>query len=66
MVVPDSCKELIDRERINECCAPHLEGKPFKQQVHYLKGCCSYLGNVIIELLQVVNRLERRNEQNPP
>ena len=66
MVVPNSCKELIDRERISECCAPHLEGIPLKQQVHYLNGCCSYLANVIITLLQVVNQLERRNEQIPP
>lgn len=66
MVVPNSCKDLIDRERINECCTPHLEGIPLKQQVHYLNGCCSYLTNVIIALLQVVNQLERRSEQIPP
>ena len=66
MVVPNSCKEVIDRERINECCAPHLEGIPIKQQVHYLNGCCSYLANVIVTLLQVVKQLEQRIDQIPP
>jgi len=66
MVIPDSCKHLVDRNRINECCAPHLEGIPLKQQVNYLSGCCSYLVSVIVSLLQVVRKMEQGSHQIPP
>ena len=36
MVIPASCKDIINSNRINECYEPDLEGKPLKQQVHYL------------------------------
>ncbi len=53
MVIPANCKDVINRARLNECCEPHLEGLPLKQQVHYLQGCCSYMGSTIISLLQL-------------
>ena len=58
MIIPASCKDIVNRERLNEICEPHLEGKPLKQQVHYLTGCCSYLLRVIIALVQLVRKLE--------
>ena len=65
MVIPTSCKDIINRNRINECCEPDLEGKPLKQQVHYLTGCCSYLTSVIIALIQLVRTLEQETSQAP-
>ena len=65
MAIPASCKDIINRNRINECCEPDLEGKPLKQQAHYLTGCCSYLTSVIIALIQLVGKLEQETSQAP-
>ena len=65
MVIPASCKDIVNRERLNEICEPHLEGKPLKQQVHYLTGSCSYLLSVIIALVQLVRKLESGSSQVP-
>lgn len=58
MVISESCRSIINRDRINECCEPHLEGIPLKQQVRYMQGSCDYLVNVIIKLLYVIRELE--------
>lgn len=65
MVIPTSCKDIVNRERLNEICEPHLEGKSLNQQVHYLTGSCSYLLNVIIALVQLVRELESGSSQTP-
>ncbi len=65
MVIPANCKDVINRVRLNECCEPHLEGLPLKQQVHYLQGCCSYMGSTIISLLQLLRRMEEETNQAP-
>ena len=65
MVIPASCKDIVNRERLNEICEPHLEGKPLNQQVHYLTGGCSYLLSVIIALVQLVRKLESGSSQVP-
>ena len=65
MIIPASCKDIINRARINECCEPHLEGMPLKQQVHYLQGCSSYLVDIIIELIHLVGQLELKTSQAP-
>ena len=65
MVIPASCKDIISRERLNEICEPHLEGKSLKQQVYYLTGSCSYLLSVIIALVQLVRELESGSSQAP-
>ena len=65
MVIPESCRNIVNRKRINECCEPNLEGRPLKQQVRYIQGSCDYLVDVIIKLLHVVRELEQRTRQAP-
>ena len=65
MVITASCKDIINRDRINECCEPHLKGKSLNQQVHYLIGCCSYQSSVIIALIRLVRKLEQETSQAP-
>ncbi len=65
MVIPASCKDIINGGCLNEICEPHLEGKSLNQQVHYLTGSCSYLLSIIIALVQLVMKLESGSSQAP-
>lgn len=65
MVIPESCRSIINRDRINEMCEPNLDGMPLKQQVRYMQRSCNYLVEVIINLLHVVRRLEQETSQAP-
>lgn len=65
MVIPTSCKDIVIRNRINECCEPDLEGKPLNQQVYYLTVYLSYLTSVIIALIHLLRALEQETSQAP-
>ena len=66
MFIPESCRTIINRERINEGCEPNLEGIPLRQQVLYMKGNCDYLVDVIIKLLRLIKTLEHETRQSHP
>ena len=66
MVIPESCRNVINRERINERCEPNLEGMSLKQQVQYMQRSCDYLVDVIVNLLYVVRKLEQQKSSQPP
>ena len=65
MVIPASCKDIINRERITERCEPNLEGYPLREQVRYFQTSCSYLVDIIIKLLRAVQKLELETSQPP-
>ncbi|MCR4876286.1 MAG: hypothetical protein K5922_03840 [Clostridiales bacterium] len=65
MVIPSSCRDIINRERINERCEPNLEGYSLREQVRYFQTSCSYLVDIIINLLRVVQNLELETSQPP-
>ena len=61
MIIPTSCKDIIDREKINERCEPNLEGVSLRQQVRYFQRSCTYLVDVIIKLLRVIREMEEKD-----
>ena len=65
MVIPECCKDIINREKINERCDPDLGGYSLREQVHYFQASCSYLVDIIINLLRVVQNLELETSQPP-
>ena len=65
MVIPASCKNIINRERITERCEPDLGEMPLNQQVHYMQQSCYYLVDTIIQLLYLIKQLEDQPSQDP-
>ena len=65
MIIPTSCQDIINRERINDCCEPNLEGMPLRQQVRYFQGSCSYLVTIIVRLLRLIREMEQATSQAP-
>ena len=63
MIIPASCKDIINREKLNERCEPNLEGYSLREQVRYFQTSCSYLVDIIINLLHVVQHLESETSQ---
>ena len=62
MIIPISCKEVINRELLNECCEPNLEDLSPRQQVVYLSRHCQYLLDTILSLIHIVRNLEQESE----
>lgn len=66
MVIPESCKKIINRQLINDRCDPDLTGMSSKQQIRYYRQSCDYLLDVIVQLLLLGKRLESSEGYQPP
>ena len=65
MIIPESCQNIINRERINDRCEPNLEGMPLRHQVRYFQESCYYPVDIIIKLLRLIRKMELETSQAP-
>ena len=66
MIIPDRCKDIINRDRLNQCFEPNLAGLSLKQQVTYLEGCCSYMADIILAMIHLLRKMDTESLSHHP